>query len=206
MKRITLLRLFFLVGFLVLMTIFTTVGPVFSETTLNDNVNIEGALSLDDEAGGIIFADNSRQTVAGVPPWCQIIPTDERFVPVMKDGEAVLDRETGLVWERKTITGALCHWYAALWYCHTAYIGGRYGWRLPTVAELRTLVDETQIHPFPALPVGHPFDNVMFSYYWSSTTDVNNTANAWIVYFSGGSARSYDKTKKYYVRAVRSGQ
>jgi len=201
MKRITLLRLFFPVGFLVLMTIFVTVGPVFSEMTLNDNVNIEGALSLDDEAGGIIFADNSRQTVAGVPPWCQIIPTDERFVPVMKDGEAVLDRETGLVWERNTIEGDTYTWYAALEHCYKAYIGGRGGWRLPTIAELTTLIDKTQI----PLPAGHPF-GVKLSGYWSSTTYASSEGGAWFVRFGNGGVGYGGKSGNCYVRAVRSGQ
>ena len=200
MKRITLLPLFFLVGFLVLMTIFVTVGPVFSEMTLNDNVNIEGALFFEGESSGLNFADGRRQTTAASPPWYQMLPGEKRFVLVMDD-QAVLDRETGLVWERNTIEGDTYTWYAALEHCYQAYIGGRGGWRLPTMAELTTLIDKTQI---PVL--GEPFTNVNLSLYWSSTTAADNANFAWCVRFYDGGVGVLSKSDNYYVRAVRSGR
>jgi hypothetical protein len=85
---------------------------------------------------------------------------------------AVLDRETGLVWER--IPGATRGYRRqAASACHSKDIGGRKGWRLPTISELATLVDPGQSNP--ALPEGHPFNGVRFGpgafqqWYWSSS-------------------------------------
>ncbi len=71
------------------------------------------------------------------------------------NGDAVLDRETQLVWVRaprdqfRTYSGAFNS-------CYATEIGGRLGWRLPTMAEMTSLLDRTQA--FPPLPQGHPFD------------------------------------------------
>ena len=75
---------------------------------------------------------------------------------------------------------------------------------MPTVDELATLADPTQINP--AWPDGHPFTNVKSSYYWSSTTHAGNTSYAWYVFFGSGDAYAYYKSNSHYVRAVRSGQ
>jgi len=41
--------------------------------------------------------------------------------------------------------------------------------------------------------------------YWSSTTNANNTDNAWIVDFNNGNVNNNNKTNNNYVRAVRGG-
>ena len=146
------------------------------------------------------------QATASLPSWDQILPDEERFEQVMPRGrnsQAVLDRETGLVWQRDT-SDSQYDWYGAQTYCYGLEIGGRKGWRLPTIDELATLVDSSQISP--ALPDGHPFTNVKFADYWSSTTSASNTNFAWRVYFSHGNVYYDSKSNSYYVRAVRSGQ
>ena len=66
---------------------------------------------------------------------------------------AVLDRETGLVWERSPDPTHRNRRLAAS-ACHDKIIGGRKGWRLPTISELASLVDPHQ--DSPALPEGAP--------------------------------------------------
>ena len=186
MKRVTLLPLFFLVGFLVLMTIFTTVGPVFSETIFNDNSEIKE---------GLVSGNKTHQTST---PSRSLDNPARRFVVVLNN-QAVLDRETGLVWEKDT--GGKFNWQEAINHCYNAYIGGRGGWRLPTIAELTTLIDKSQT---PIL--GEPFTNVKSSNYWSSTTHASYTNGTWLVDFGSGGVYSGNKSSSYYVRAVRSGQ
>jgi hypothetical protein len=91
-------------------------------------------------------------------------------------------------------------------YCFTKKVGGRKGWRLPTIEELATLVDDTQSNP--ALPSGHPFSNVQSSsWYWPSTTVANGTTKAWVVKFGSGSVSYSDKYRDdYFVWCVRGGQ
>ncbi|HKA41023.1 MAG TPA: DUF1566 domain-containing protein [Burkholderiales bacterium] len=55
------------------------------------------------------------------------------------NSEAVLDRETGLVWQRSPVGHG--RWNVASSQCLLAKTGGRVGWRLPTVNELASLLD-----------------------------------------------------------------
>ena len=67
------------------------------------------------------------------------------------------------------------------------------GWRLPERWELVKAYDG-KVEGFKS------------GYYWSSTTYVYNTANAWNVYFYSGHVDNSNKTYSDYVRPVRGGQ
>jgi hypothetical protein len=105
------------------------------------------------------------------------------------DGEAVLDTETQLGWERSPRTSEV-QWLAALDVCTANSVGGRKAWRLPTVHEFASLIDPTVPAPGPELPPGHPFMNVETTlrtvFYWSSTTRTDVPTEAWHVGFADG--------------------
>lgn len=99
-----------------------------------------------------------------------------RFLCVM-GGAAVLDRETGLVWEQAP-SSALQNWFSAVRACQNAQIGGRYGWRLPSIEELRSLLEATGTLPagvFSILPGEH--------YYWSTSAEIATNFNALAIRF-----------------------
>jgi hypothetical protein len=106
--------------------------------------------------------------------WDRILPANDgepdgcnssRFTCVL-EGEAVRDNETGLVWERSpTKVGT---WEQAVRGCWMEAVGGRMGWRLPTIEELATLVDRSHPNPPDAFPTEHPFINLAH-HYWSAT-------------------------------------
>jgi hypothetical protein len=119
-------------------------------------------------------------------------------------GAAVFDRETGRVWEQSPDTNTR-NWVQALGHCYNRDLGGRKGWRLPTIEELASLVDTTQ-GANPALPAGHPFLNVQSSFYWSATANIFNLL-AWVVDFGlGGAVGVVDKSVITFVWCVRGGQ
>jgi hypothetical protein len=100
--------------------------------------------------------------------WHQVLPASGRFMVLSAFGdEAVLDRETGLVWERAP-SSSLLTFHDANRRAQHLRTGGRMGWRMPRVEELFSLLDPTQINSFglPALPAGHPFQGVMAGIYW----------------------------------------
>jgi len=145
----------------------------------------------------------TMKTLDEIPPtWSQKLPAAQRFVEVL-DGAGVLDKETGLVWEKSPDTTART-WTEAIYYCYNKTVGGRKGWRLPTVDELESLVDPTQFSP--ALPSGHPFLNVRSVDYWSSTTYASTTDHAWFVSMFVGEVGNYDKSFYNSVWPVRGGQ
>ncbi len=107
-----------------------------------------------------------------------------RFTCVMND-LAVRDNETGLVWERSPLTSTH-EWSPAKIQCMARTTGDRKGWRLPSVHELNGLVNPNNIDPNnidPSLPVGHPFNDVQASSYWSATLHGGNSSVAWGVSF-----------------------
>jgi hypothetical protein len=144
---------------------------------------------------------NAQTTANGpyyaTPSWDQQLPASTRFIVLSNwGGAAVLDRETGLVWEKSPSTTPL-HWIGplvegeAVTHCNQLTVGNRKGWRLPTVQELASLVDPTQSNP--SLPLGHPFINVQSSFYWSATTFADDTSVAWGVFFSTGDVYNVGK-------------
>jgi len=80
--------------------------------------------------------------------------------------EAVLDRETGLVWERQPSTQTFA-WPNARLFCAQKAVGGRGGWRLPAFYELASLVVPA-VHAGPQLPPCHHFLRVHAANYWSA--------------------------------------
>jgi len=122
-----------------------------------------------------VLAASAQTTAAGpyyaMPSWDQQLPAATRFVVLSNwDSKAVLDRETGLVWERSA--GARESWVLATQRCYQSRVGGRMGWRLPTLSELGSLFDPAAFaaHIYPPLPVGHPFTGLPFQgTFWSGT-------------------------------------
>lgn len=91
------------------------------------------------------------------PSWDQTLPANTRFIVLSNmNSAAVLDRETGLVWERVPSPSRF-DWRFALRHCDFLNTGNRLGWRLPTISELASLIDLSVAPPGPRLPAGHPF-------------------------------------------------
>jgi hypothetical protein len=150
----------------------------------------------------------TMKTLDQIPPtWSTKLPASERFV-VLADfnNEAVLDKETGLVWEKSPWT-TLFQWVAAMNYCVQRQTGGRFGWHLPTVEQLSSLMD-ISVPGEPKLPTGHPFTVVQPYSYWSATTSTEySSTTAYIVNFSSGFNVSGPlKISLEYIWCVRGGQ
>ena len=133
------------------------------------------------------------------PSWDQKLPAENRFVVlsdwennvVRGEGGAILDRETGLVWERLPDIDPT-RYFNASFLCANKSVGDRRGWRLPSFPELASLVDSGSSNP--ALPTGHPFRNVQSEGYWSATTLAGDPTSAWVVSFlNGGVVFAEDK-------------
>lgn len=167
-------------------------------------------------ASALMAATSAAQSQS----WDKQINNAGRFKVLSPFGNAaVLDQETGLVWERSPST-ALNPWAprdpdTAHIVCAVKAVGGRYGWRLPTIQELASLLDATQFRP--PLPAGHPFvlsADQQIGQFWSATTastDVLSANSAWFVDFHVLDPLSFvlygagDKDTKRYAWCVRGG-
>jgi hypothetical protein len=144
--------------------------------------------------------------LAGPPSWDDQINKPSRF-KVLKEfnDAAVLDKETGLVWDQSPDTTTR-DWFTALIHCYLRTVGGRNGWRLPTIEELASLIDPNNPGGNPDLPPGHPFSNVQSSDYWSATTIASDASGAWNVGFGTGEVGTGGKADTLHVWCVRGGQ
>jgi len=145
-----------------------------------------------DSSGTFVPCKNSGQDGEFRPgiPW-----PPERFAA---EGVLVIDQLTGLHWLKNANPAEFpVAWQESLDHISRINRGkkaGRSDWRLPNRRELRSLMAfETRK---PALPAGHPFENVFLGWYWTSSTAAIDPAYAWCVHLEG--ARMFFGRKEQY--------
>ncbi len=141
-----------------------------------------GQVTCHDMSGRVIPCAGSGQDAE----WRKGAPWPEpRFETA---GAVVLDRLTGLVWSHDANPAEFpLSWPEAFAFVARMNQEATFGftdWRLPNRVELRSLVSHQTSKP--ALPAGHPFVNVVHSWYWSSTTATISPSHAWYVNMEGG--------------------
>ena len=165
-------RLLHTLGLIVLVMVAFSASPANAQTTAN----------------GPYYATPAwDQTLA-----CTTPANCPRFIVLSNMGSAaVLDRETGLVWEKSPSTGPVI-WVDARMMCNNLTIGKRKGWRLPTIQELASLVDGDPANiGSPRLPPGHPFTNVQSSKYWAATQGVDTNDRSNVDFSTGEVGQQY---------------
>jgi len=121
------------------------------------------------------------------PTWSQTLDSTDgepdgcnssRFKCVLGD-EAVLDMETGLVWQRSPENDVIHPWEEQFFWCMHMSTGGRGGWRMPTAEEYLSLVDFSP-GANSAIPTSHPFTEIReTTCYFSATSKVPDPTRAW---------------------------
>jgi hypothetical protein len=142
-------------------------------------------------------------------------PANPVFGAAANEWGCTQDRVTGLIWELKTTSGTRAYTAtytattagSALAFVNTVNAAGLCGannWRLPTRAELLSLVDYG-VNTSPRIDTAW-FPNTKNSYSWSSDGYVGNASNAWVVNFDSGYVGFNYRGSNYAVRLVRVGQ
>ncbi len=111
----------------------------------------------------------------------------------------VTDKSSGLVWQQPH-EHELRTWEQAVNYCDELTLGNNSNWRLPEVKELETLLDKNRFAPTINRQY---FSDTLSAFFWTASTDKDQTDQAWIVGFNGGHVISEHKGLKNYVRCVR---
>jgi Protein of unknown function (DUF1566) len=122
-----------------------------------------------------------------------------RFTPA---GGMVFDTVTGLTWQQTTPAG-MPSWSTATSYCTNVPAGlTGTGWRLPSLTELQTIVDDSQ--PSGSVTVDpNIFLDAPAARFWTSSTDINTPSQTWVVNFLNGFTESMPVASTYNVRCVR---
>jgi len=193
-------------GIKVTSTIVPKTGQTGCWNVSGETITCSGTGQDGDHQKGITPSmEPSSETPYTAPSW-----TGERFTD-NNDG-TVTDNLTGLVWLENANCFGVSNWSDALSDCNSLADGScgltdgstAGDWRLPNINELHSLIDSGESNP--ALPDGHPFTSVQIWYYWSSTTVVSGTSNAWYVYPGDGFVTSAPKNSAVcYVWPVRGG-
>lgn len=173
-----------------------------------------------DDAGNVITCPNPGQPFFGQDANYTINP--QSYTKLDSDGISlpdsatswamVRDNVTGLIWEAKTDEVGIHNkdnsylWQGAqdifIKALNHAAFGGYSDWRLPTLEEMATVVNQSCL--LPTINTTY-FPNTVSSHYWSSNTLVFYTSSAWTVTFERGQASWDGKSSEHYVRAVRGG-
>ena len=126
--------------------------------------------------------------------FCTLIWAGPIWAAFVDNGNGtVTDTSTGLTWQQDTPEDVV-NWKQALAYCESLSLGGDSDWRLPTIKELRSLVDYSRNNP--SIDITN-FPNTLPSFYWSSTTYASNISSAWGVFFLNGSGNSSNKQQHH---------
>lgn len=136
-------------------------------------------------AAGLLL--QSAQSHADTPP--------DRYTTT---ADTVYDNSTQLTWQRTFATGR--DWNSASSYCASLALNGT-GWRLPSMKELQTIVDETREHP--AIDIVAFSDLPAIPNFWTSSKSLDVPDKAWMVEFAFGSSDRDDTTVSGLVRCVR---
>lgn len=128
--------------------------------------------------------------------WDSNYPSSSRFVTLAAfHHQAVLDKNTGLVWEQAPDATFSGNWTDAKQHCLNRTVGGTVGWRLPSVVELKSVQDPSLGAPFVPTTVftGILQPDVYDVNWWSSSSVLagNPAGNPWIVSFVGNGGQGY---------------
>jgi len=172
----------------------TVLNFYWSASTLISNISVAWLVDLTDGDTGTQFRTFSLNVrcVSGPTTVVAVITNDNG------DG-TVTDTTTGLRWQkcsRGQTNDATCSapaattatWQTALAYCDSLVLGGHANasnWRLPSVNEWKSIADRSKSNP--AIDT-IKFPNSTTGDYWSSSTVVNSTTDAWYMIFSNGYA------------------
>ena len=105
--------------------------------------------------------------------------------PFIAYEETVYDLRTGLRWQRSPPPTLYNKAEGAIAYCRDLVLAGAAGWRLPTIKELNTLIDEKRTGP-AIDPVTFP--DTRSEWYWSSSAYVGLSGYHWAVSFGDGAS------------------
>jgi hypothetical protein len=137
----------------------------------------------------------------------EAVGDDARHQAVELPEGIVLDEARGLMWSRDDVVPKACKHAAAEKACRELRLGGFDDWRLPTIAELLTLVDYARHEP--AIDV-EKFPACKSAWYWTSTPAAWSSDFAWVVAFgfglADGARRGASLALARAVRSVPAGQ
>jgi len=144
-----------------------------------------------------VEVDEKTECAPDFPVW-GIRPLNPEALLVAGGDGTVSDTQTLRMWQQGSApnTGT---WTQAKAYCNSLQLAGFVDWRVPTEAELQTLIDFT--HSAPA--VTGAFAATPPEWFWTVGALEGTSMYAWLVFFDQGSSYAVGVNYKNHVRCVR---
>ena len=120
-----------------------------------------------------------------------------------KSSIIIIDRTHELMWQNNYSENiAELEWQDSVDYCESLTLNTFSDWRLPTINELKTIIDYSENNP----SINSLFSEISLEDYWSSTVVVGTSSNIWLVSFGAEGGKIYNqksRSLKYIARCVR---
>jgi hypothetical protein len=123
----------------------------------------------------------------------------------MPTPDTVVDAVTKLTWQRnlpETYIGCTtgCSWQKAKAYCEQLELAGMSDWRLPTLIELVSILDDNRV--MPSIDPDN-FPNTPPELFWTASSSAAGADQAWALDFNVFQSNTVPKTNSQRVRCVR---
>ncbi len=135
----------------------------------------DGNITYDGDIGSPVYVRCVRSTRQASAP----------VTTFSGDPDTVTDARTGLRWQRSPPATLHAKAEGAMAYCQGLTLGGVTNFRLPTVKELNTLIDETKVGP--AIDKEN-FPGTASEWYWTASDYVGLPGYHWAVSFGDGAS------------------
>ena len=112
---------------------------------------------------------------------------------------SVTDLASGLIWQQQD-DGVTRTQGLARTYCRSLVLAGSSNWRIPSIKELVSIIDDRARNPTIETQL---FPATANNLYWSSPSFASLSSKAWAIDFTVGVVRSENKTTNTLVRCVR---
>jgi hypothetical protein len=195
-----------LVSILDLARIQPAIDPIVFPSTPNDWFWTSSPAAADADKAWYVyfyFGYPNTELASNAFSWRCVRTAEPRPVPAARydiQPETVRDLGTGLVWQRSVPDGTVTLDEARST-CDQLDLSGQPGWRLPSMTELLTLIDETAGEA-PAIDTT-AFPNTPSEGFWSTSDFGGAPGMAWQVYFDSGNGLYGLSDAQFRVRCVR---
>ncbi len=182
-----------LISFMLVYTVPSSAGVISLPRTGQTKCYDAGGTQIDCAGTG-----QDGEIQAGVP-W----PNPRFTSGTGAEAGCMIDNLTGLMWPKNgNLPGIYKTWNNAIDYSNNLTLCGYSDWRLPNINELNSLVNSAMSDPSVWLNE-QGFSGVQSGHYWSSSTNVQTTGEAWRVGLFFGYENNGDKTNGGYVWPTR---
>ncbi|MBU1669175.1 DUF1566 domain-containing protein [bacterium] len=174
--------------------IYTNATSYWSSNTYTSDNSLALGINFYDGSDGLSYKTT--------PHYTRCVRGEALVGPVMvkTKSQMVNDISNNLTWQdSEDIDKQFITYKQATEYCSNLTLQDKSEWRLPTIVELRSIVDRNRSNP----AINQVFENGVNGFFWSTTLYKADNTKVWSILFTDGNDYQAIKTDKGYVRCIK---